>query len=166
MELVYCVYSRSVSITLCCRHLNMSPACSAFRTMQVLPLTWRLYSHQCNLHCSGGLSPASHCGGPGSRPDQSVWDLCCTKWHWDRFLSKFFGFILVITFHRGSPYSYIICGMNNRLAGLFSEMLLCVWLSSSEMLQFTDDFACTSNGEPFIFCISSRFHQNHKLPFI
>jgi hypothetical protein len=34
--------------------------------------------------------------------------------HEDRFFSKFFGFPTPISFHRGSPYSYIIWGMNNR----------------------------------------------------
>jgi hypothetical protein len=34
----------------------------------------------------------SHRGGPGSCSDQSIWDLCWTKWHCDRFLSEFFGF--------------------------------------------------------------------------
>jgi hypothetical protein len=30
----------------------------------------------------------SHHGGPGSHPDQSIWDLWWTKWHWDRFSSS------------------------------------------------------------------------------
>jgi hypothetical protein len=30
------------------------------------------------------------------------------KWHWDRFFSEFFGFSLSVSFHRTSPYSYII----------------------------------------------------------
>jgi hypothetical protein len=25
-----------------------------------------------------------------------MWDLCRTKWHWDRFFSKFFGFLINI----------------------------------------------------------------------
>jgi hypothetical protein len=33
-------------------------------------------------HSSGGKSPVSHCGGPGSSPDQVMW---WTKWFWDRF---------------------------------------------------------------------------------
>jgi hypothetical protein len=47
----------------------------------------------------------------------SVWDLWWTKWHWDRFHSECFGFHLSILFHHGSPHSYIIWGMNNRLVG-------------------------------------------------
>jgi hypothetical protein len=35
-----------------------------------------------------------------------MWDLWCTKWHWDRFLSWFFGFPLSISFHHRSPNSY------------------------------------------------------------
>jgi hypothetical protein len=34
---------------------------------------------------SGGKSPTSHRGDPGSVPGQSMWDLWWTKWHWDRF---------------------------------------------------------------------------------
>jgi hypothetical protein len=32
-----------------------------------------------------------------------MWDLWWTKWHWDKFLSNFFGFPLSISFHRCSP---------------------------------------------------------------
>jgi hypothetical protein len=41
------------------------------------------YKRPC--HSSGGYSPASHCGGPGSSPGQVMWDLWSTKWHWGRF---------------------------------------------------------------------------------
>jgi hypothetical protein len=53
-------------------------------------------------HGSGGYPPASHRGGPGSIPGQSMWDLWWTKWHWDRFSPEFFGFPLSISFHRCS----------------------------------------------------------------
>ena len=33
-------------------------------------------------------------GSPGSTPDQSMWDLRRTKWHWQRFLSAYFCFTL------------------------------------------------------------------------
>jgi hypothetical protein len=36
-------------------------------------------------HSSGGLSPASHSGGPGSSTGQVMWDLWWIKWHWGRF---------------------------------------------------------------------------------
>jgi hypothetical protein len=39
----------------------------------------RVFERPC--HCSGGLCPASHRGGPG----QSLWDLWWTEWQWDRF---------------------------------------------------------------------------------
>jgi hypothetical protein len=42
-----------------------------------------------------------------------MWDLWWTKWHWDRFFSEFFDFPLSISFHLGSPNSYIIWGMDN-----------------------------------------------------
>jgi len=60
------------------------------------------------FHGSGGSLPARHREGPGSSPGQSVWDLWWTKWHWDRFCSEFFGFLLSASFYRGSPYSYAI----------------------------------------------------------
>jgi hypothetical protein len=51
-----------------------------------------------------------------------MWDLWRTKWHWDRFFSEFFGFPLSISFHRRSPYSYIIWGMNSMsVSGSSSE---------------------------------------------
>jgi hypothetical protein len=40
---------------------------------------------------SGRQSPASHRGVPDSSLGQSMWDLWWTKWHWDTFLSEFFG---------------------------------------------------------------------------
>jgi hypothetical protein len=48
-------------------------------------------------HGSDGYSQAFHRGGPGSIPAQSVWDLCCTKWHWDRFFPEYF--VLPCQFH-------------------------------------------------------------------
>jgi hypothetical protein len=49
-------------------------------------------------HGSGGYLPTPHRGGPGSRPVQSEWDLFWTKWHWNRFLSEFFGIPLSTLF--------------------------------------------------------------------
>jgi hypothetical protein len=43
-------------------------------------------------HGSGGYSPGSHRGGPGSRPAQSMRNLWWTTWCLDRFFSEFFGF--------------------------------------------------------------------------
>jgi hypothetical protein len=45
------------------------------------------------------LVAASHRGGPGSIPGQSIWDLWWTKWHWDRIFPEFFGFPLSMSFH-------------------------------------------------------------------
>jgi hypothetical protein len=36
--------------------------------------------------------------------------LVVDKWQWDRVFSEFFGFLLSISFHCGSPNSYIIYG--------------------------------------------------------
>ena len=48
------------------------------------------------------FSRRPHSSGPGSIPGQSVWDLRCTEWHWDRFFSKNFSFPLSISFHHCS----------------------------------------------------------------
>jgi hypothetical protein len=40
-----------------------------------------------------------------------MWDLWWIKWHWDRFFSEFLGFILSVSFHHGSTYSYITWGI-------------------------------------------------------
>jgi hypothetical protein len=50
-----------------------------------------------------GLSQRRPVFAPGS----SMWDLWWTKWHWERFSSKFFGISMSISFDRGSPYLYI-----------------------------------------------------------
>jgi len=39
-----------------------------------------------------GLSPWRH-------DFDSMWDLWCTKWHWDRFFSEYFGFPFSVSFH-------------------------------------------------------------------
>jgi hypothetical protein len=31
-----------------------------------------------------------------------MWDLWCTKWYWDRFFPDYFGFPMLISFHRCS----------------------------------------------------------------
>jgi hypothetical protein len=35
-----------------------------------------------------------------------MWDFWFTKWNWDRLLSTFFGFLLSVSFHRGSILTY------------------------------------------------------------
>jgi hypothetical protein len=60
----------------------------------------------CQYHSTVALQTHIIRGGPGSRPGQSMWDLWWIKWHWDRFFSEFFCFLLSISFHRRSPNSY------------------------------------------------------------
>jgi hypothetical protein len=59
----------------------------------------------------------SHLGGRGSIPDQSMWDLWWTEYHWDMFYPAFFGFTVLLSFHCGALYSCIFWGMNNRPVG-------------------------------------------------
>jgi hypothetical protein len=59
--------------------------------------------------CHGSLSDGyQRSVAPGSR------NLWWTEWHWDRFLSEFFGFLPCQYYFTVDPYSYIIRGMNNR----------------------------------------------------
>lgn len=37
-----------------------------------------------------------------------MWDLWCTTWHWNRFLSKFFGFCGSVSFHCCSIYTHVL----------------------------------------------------------
>jgi hypothetical protein len=48
-----------------------------------------------------GLSPQR----PGFAPRSIQWDLWLTKWHWDRFFSELFGFLLTISLHSGLHFS-------------------------------------------------------------
>jgi len=38
----------------------------------------------------------------GSVPRQSTWNLRWTKWHWDKFFSAYFGFLLTVSLHQCS----------------------------------------------------------------
>jgi hypothetical protein len=51
-------------------------------------------------HSSGGKSPASHRGGPGSSPVHVIWDLWWTKCYWRQAFSEYFGFPCQFSFHR------------------------------------------------------------------
>jgi hypothetical protein len=48
-------------------------------------------------------------------------DAWWTRWHCDRLFFEFFGFLLSVSFRRGSPYSYIIWGNNRPVGGRNSE---------------------------------------------
>ena len=50
------------------------------------------FRHSCHGPCcdTDSLSSASHREGPGSIPDQSMWDMWWTKRHWDRSLYEYF----------------------------------------------------------------------------
>jgi hypothetical protein len=57
-----------------------------------------------------GYVPSSRRGGPGSHLDKSMRYLWWTSWYWDMFSSDVFGFLLSISFRRGSPYLHITWG--------------------------------------------------------
>lgn len=54
----------------------------------------------------GGLCPASHRRGSGSRPRQSMWDLRA-KWFWDTSFSRSIGLPLSISLHRRYIFTHI-----------------------------------------------------------
>jgi hypothetical protein len=57
---------------------------------------------------SGGQSPASQRGYPGSIPGQSLQNLWWTKWHWDRFFSGYFSLSLSVSLHQCSVINHNI----------------------------------------------------------
>jgi hypothetical protein len=69
--------------------------------------------------------PASHRGGPGSRPDQSVWDLWYTKWRWDRV----FSWVL-----RCSPVSIIQPSFSILIYHLADEQYVRQWLQFRDVV--------------------------------
>jgi hypothetical protein len=66
--------------------------------------------------CLRRLVAASHRSGPG----WSMWDLWWTKWHWDKFFSKFFSFPCQC-YSTMALHTHIIWGMNNRPTGSCSS---------------------------------------------
>jgi hypothetical protein len=49
-----------------------------------------------------------HCGGLGSRPFQSMFDLLWRKWYWDRFKFEFLSFPLSISLYWNSILIYYL----------------------------------------------------------
>jgi hypothetical protein len=56
-----------------------------------------MYAGPC--HSSGGLSPASHRGGPGSSPGQVMWNLWWTV-ALEQVFSEYFGFPCQFSFNQ------------------------------------------------------------------
>jgi len=58
---------------------------------------------------SGCYSSPCHLsrGGPASIPVQSTWEWWWTKWHWGRFISEQFGFLLPASFQKYSHFIHI-----------------------------------------------------------
>jgi hypothetical protein len=73
---------------LCTTHLYLHVHAHNSPTQYILST----YARPCN-----GLA---HCGGQGSRPGQSVWDLWLRKWH------RVIRFPLSVSFHRGAILIY------------------------------------------------------------
>jgi hypothetical protein len=74
------------------------------------------FHHVCDGHDqaihyrSGGKSPDSHSGGPGSNPGQVMWDLWWTKRHLGRFSPGTSVFLA----NHSTNYSTLIRGWHNR----------------------------------------------------
>jgi len=58
-------------------------------------------------HGSGAQSPASHRRVPGLIPGQSMLHLWYTKWHWDTFISQYFGYPLSVLCNQCSILIFI-----------------------------------------------------------
>jgi hypothetical protein len=76
-----------------CQSRHMQVPVTYFMAHKMFPLKCDAdrYTLRRPCHGSGGHAAASHRGGPGSIPGQSVWDRW-TKRHWDWFLFQYFGF--------------------------------------------------------------------------
>ena len=80
-----------------------------------MPELWSAFLKQAgffssSLGCNSivcGLSPASHRGGPGFTPGQSLWDLWWTQWVQDWFFSKCVRFPLAVLFRHWSILVFI-----------------------------------------------------------
>jgi hypothetical protein len=82
---------------------------AANQTVSLVDVPWLRRSvagWQC--HGSDAQSPYCNGGGPVSIPGQPVWDLCCTKWHWDRLVSRYF-YISCQHHSSNAPYSFTRC---------------------------------------------------------
>jgi len=73
-------------------------------------------------HSSGHKSPVSHRGNLGWIPGQYLRDLWWTKWHWERLLSKNFGFPLSllspVLLHKCYTHLHIKTTLMRRTSGL------------------------------------------------
>ena len=83
------IVARSSCIAQCCVKLSVD-ALSHNREIHHS----ELFCWPC--HGSGSRSAASY------RGDQSMWDLCQTKWHWKRFFFQYFTYPLSVSFHHCS----------------------------------------------------------------
>jgi hypothetical protein len=64
-----------------------STSISMLEARQVRMRTYYVYRNGRPCYSSGGWSPVSHRGGSSSSPDQVMWDLWWTKWHWGQVFS-------------------------------------------------------------------------------
>jgi hypothetical protein len=94
-------------------------------TCLILLLT--VFTLHIQFHGSGDWLPATHLWA------KCMWDLWWTKWHWES--SSVF---LSVSFHCGSPYSYIIWGMNNRPIGGSSSEIQSHPINMNNIIQFRD----------------------------
>jgi hypothetical protein len=108
----------------------------------------------------GSEAVAFHQEGLVSRPC-GTWH---TKWHWNRVFSEFFGFPLSISFHRGSPYSYITLGMNNRsVGGRSSEMLKLLSAASVKQPGYSNMFQASCRTSRFAFTSHENTETVHNV---
>ena len=140
---------------------------------------------RCGDTCSGGSSPVSHHGGPDTIPGPSMWNLCWTKWHWDRFFPEYFGFTLSVSFHRCSitrknkkKLIIFITGLHNKphgcgasvasAAGLLTKMAtLCAqcdcYIQRSER-PVQGNYSCLPSGSLLVVLVYIHGHLVYHRP--
>jgi hypothetical protein len=87
------------------------------RIVRQLNYGWSATETKNSKVCSKTVSPRRLV----PRPCQSIWDLWWIKWHLYRLFSKFFGFPLSISFHRGSILKYHLGDKQQGVEGRSSE---------------------------------------------
>ena len=111
---------------------------------------------------------ASRLEGPGCIPGDAVWYLWCTQWHWDTFLSEYFGFPC-LSFH-SAVYSFIHLhvALTRRLEGnlptsnVLSETAICL-IDNTPNSPLPVTLSALSSAVPFFQPTLTRRTRGHCL---
>jgi hypothetical protein len=83
-------------------------------------------------------------------PDQSIWDLLWTKWHWSRFFSDYFAFALSALLHYSAALVHPSLTLYN-----FSKEQITRWF------KYARDYLCVNKSQfvPVIFEPPCNYHH-------